>query len=45
MVYKEAEEKKAMIEVKRGEDVLKVEEMVVKYRVIGKFFKKFFGLF
>lgn len=36
MLHKEVEEKKAMIEAKRGEDVLKVEEMAAKYRTSGK---------
>jgi len=36
MLHKEVEEKKAMIEAKRGEDVLKVEETAAKYRASGK---------
>jgi len=40
LVHKEAEEKRAMIEAKRGEEVLKVEEMAAKYRATGTTPKK-----
>lgn len=45
MIHKEAEERKAMIEGKRGEELLKAEEMAAKYRAIGKPPKKLLGLF
>ncbi|KAL0693111.1 hypothetical protein Bca4012_060291 [Brassica carinata] len=34
-VHKEAEERRAVIEAKRGEDVFKAEEMAAKYRATG----------
>lgn len=34
-IHKEAEERRAMIEAKRGEDVLKAEEMAAKFRATG----------
>jgi len=34
-IHKEAEERRAMIEAKRGEDVLKAEETAAKYRATG----------
>lgn len=34
-IHKEAEERRAMIEAKRGEDVLKAEEMAAKHRATG----------
>lgn len=34
-IHKEAEERRAMIEAKRGEDILKAEEMAAKYRATG----------
>lgn len=45
MTHKEAEEKKATVEAKRAEDVLKAEEMAAKYRATGKPPKKLLGLF
>lgn len=45
VIYKEVEERRVMIEVKCGEDVFKVEEMVVKFRVIGIVFKVICGCF
>lgn len=46
MIHKEAEEKKAAIEAKRAEDVLKSEEMAAKFRATGKAPKKLLlGLF
>uniref|UniRef100_A0A2P2KVL1 Remorin n=1 Tax=Rhizophora mucronata TaxID=61149 RepID=A0A2P2KVL1_RHIMU len=45
MIHKEAEEKRAMIEAKRGEDILKAEESAAKYRATGTAPKKFFGCF
>ncbi|XP_004492710.1 remorin-like [Cicer arietinum] len=40
IIHKEAEEKRAVIEAKRGEMVLKVEEMAAKYRATGTTPKK-----
>lgn len=45
LVHKEAEEKRAMIEAKRGEEVLKVQEMAAKYRATGTTPKKTIGYF
>ncbi len=35
LIHKAAEEKRAMIEAKRGEDLLKAEEMAAKYQAKG----------
>lgn len=40
-IHKKAEEKKAMVEAKRGEEMLKAEEMGAKYRAEGHVPKKF----
>ncbi|RWV87039.1 hypothetical protein GW17_00051009 [Ensete ventricosum] len=45
MLHKAAEEKKAMVEAKRGEEFLKAEEMAAKYRVTGFTPKKLLGCF
>lgn len=45
LTHKEGEEKKAMVEARRGEEILKAEEMSAKYRAIGKIPKKLFGYF
>lgn len=45
LIHKEAEEKRALIEAKRGEDVLKAEEMAAKYRATGTGPKKLLGCF
>jgi predicted transcriptional regulator len=45
MIHKEAEEKKAIVEAKRGEDLLKAEEMAEKYRATGSSPKKLLGIF
>lgn len=45
LVHKEAEEKRAMVEAKRGEEVLKAEEMAAKYRATGTTPKKAVGCF
>ena len=45
LVHKEAEEKRAMVEAKRGEEVLKAEELAAKYRATGTTPKKTFGCF
>ncbi|EOA21483.1 hypothetical protein CARUB_v10001880mg [Capsella rubella] len=42
-IHKEAEEKRAMIEAKRGEEILKAEELAAKYRATGTAPKKLFG--
>lgn len=43
LVHKQAEEKRAMVEAKRGEEMLKAEEMAAKYRATGQVPKKVFG--
>jgi hypothetical protein len=45
MIHKEAEERRAMVEAKRGEEVLKAEEMAAKYRATGHAPKKLIGCF
>ncbi|KAK1377009.1 Remorin [Heracleum sosnowskyi] len=45
MVHKAAEEKRAMVEAKRGEDLLKAEEMAAKHRATGYVPKKVCGCF
>nr|XP_009778200.1 PREDICTED: remorin-like isoform X2 [Nicotiana sylvestris] len=45
LLHKEAEEKRAMIEAKRGEDLLKAEELAAKYRATGTAPKKLLGCF
>ncbi|CAJ1817404.1 unnamed protein product [Sphenostylis stenocarpa] len=45
LVRKEAEEKRAMIEAKRGEEVLKAEELAARYRATGTSPKKTVGCF
>ncbi|KAL6541586.1 hypothetical protein OROGR_011072 [Orobanche gracilis] len=45
MVHKTTEEKRAMIEAKRGEDLLKAEETAAKYRATGTEPKKLLGCF
>ncbi|KAF3594849.1 hypothetical protein DY000_02026194 [Brassica cretica] len=42
-IHKQAEEKRAMIEARRGEEVLKAEELAAKYRATGTAPKKLFG--
>ncbi|MCI93247.1 remorin family protein [Trifolium medium] len=44
-LHKQAEEKKAIIEAKKGEDLLKAEETAAKYRATGTAPKKLFGCF
>lgn len=41
VVYKVVEEKRVVNVVKKGEDIFKIQEMVVKIRVMGKFFVKY----
>lgn len=45
LVHKAAEEKRALIEAKRGEDLLKAEEISAKYRATGTGPKKLLGCF
>lgn len=45
LIHKEAEEKRAMIEAKRGEERLKVEEIAAKHRATGTTPKKTVGCF
>ncbi|KAH9647139.1 hypothetical protein KPL70_025088 [Citrus sinensis] len=45
LIHKEAEEKRAMIEAKRGEDLLKAEELAAKYRATGSAPKKLLSCF
>ncbi|KAL0856322.1 hypothetical protein Bca101_061475 [Brassica carinata] len=42
-IHKQAEEKRAMIEARRGEEILKAEELAAKYRATGTAPKKLFG--
>ncbi|WVZ16024.1 hypothetical protein V8G54_013590 [Vigna mungo] len=44
-IHKEAEEKRAVIEAKKGEDLLKAEETAAKYRATGTAPKKLLGCF
>lgn len=44
-LHKKAEEKRAMVEAKRGEDILKVEETAAKFRSTGIVPKKLFACF
>ncbi|KAM7499645.1 hypothetical protein LguiA_024059 [Lonicera macranthoides] len=45
LIHKAAEEKRAMIEAKQGEDLLKAEETAAKYRATGAAPKKLLGCF
>ncbi|KAE9464897.1 hypothetical protein C3L33_03210, partial [Rhododendron williamsianum] len=45
IIHKEAEEKRAIIEARRGEDLLKAEEIAAKYRATGTAPKKLLGCF
>ena len=45
MIHKAAEEKRAMVEAKQGEDLLKVDEAAAKYRATGIVPKKGTGCF
>lgn len=45
LIHKEAEEKRAGIEAKRGEEFLKAEETAAKYRATGTTPKKTIGCF
>lgn len=45
MIHKQAEEERAMVEAKRAEEILKVEEMGAKYRATGYIPKKLLGCF
>ncbi|CAA0830801.1 Remorin family protein [Striga hermonthica] len=45
LIHKQAEEKRAIVEAKRGEDLLKAEEVAAKYRATGTAPKKLLGCF
>lgn len=45
LVHKQAEEKRAMVEAQRGEEVLKAEETAAKHRATGTTPKKLLGCF
>ncbi|KAJ8900521.1 hypothetical protein K2173_025298 [Erythroxylum novogranatense] len=45
LIHKEAEEKRAVVEARRGEEVLKAEEMAAKFRATGQTPKKWIGCF
>ncbi|KAL5994449.1 hypothetical protein ACLOJK_024499 [Asimina triloba] len=45
IVHKEAEEKRAIVQAKHGEEALKAEELAAKYRATGLSPKKIFGCF
>uniref|UniRef100_A0A7N0SZD4 Remorin C-terminal domain-containing protein n=1 Tax=Kalanchoe fedtschenkoi TaxID=63787 RepID=A0A7N0SZD4_KALFE len=45
MIHKQAEEKRALVEARRGEEILKAEEMSAKFRATGQLPKKFMGCF
>ncbi|KAK3015991.1 hypothetical protein RJ639_005938 [Escallonia herrerae] len=45
LIHKQAEEKRAMVEARRGEEFLKAEEMAAKYRATGHTPKKVLGCF
>lgn len=45
MIHKQAEEKRAMTEAKKGEELLKAEEEAAKYRATGHTPKKLMGCF
>lgn len=45
IVHKEAEEKRAMVMARRGEEVIKAEEIAAKYRATGVTPKKHIGCF
>lgn len=44
-IHKQAEEKRAIVEAIKGEELLKAEEMAAKYRATGTTPKKLFGCF
>ena len=43
LIHKQAEEKRAMVQAKKGEDILTIEENAAKYRATGYTPKKFLG--
>lgn len=45
LVHKAAEEKRAIVEARRGEDILKAEEISAKYRATGTSPKKLLSFF
>jgi Skp family chaperone for outer membrane proteins len=44
MLHKTAEEKRALTEAKRGEEIIMAEELAAKYRAKGEAPTKLFGL-
>jgi Remorin, C-terminal region len=45
VIHKQAEEKRAITEAQKGEDLLKAEEKAAKYRATGHTPKKLLGCF
>lgn len=45
LVHKLADEKRATVEARRREEILKAEEMAAKYRATGQTPRKFLGCF
>ncbi|CAM8922553.1 unnamed protein product [Rhodiola kirilowii] len=45
MIHKQAAEKRALVVAKRGEEILKAEEMSAKFRATGQIPKKLIGCF
>ncbi|MCI27445.1 remorin-like, partial [Trifolium medium] len=45
MVHKQAEEKRAIVEAKKGEEILKAEEIAAKHRATGTIPKTLLGCF
>jgi len=45
MIHKAAAEKRAIVEAKRGEEILKAEETAAKYHAKGLYPKKVLGCF
>jgi len=44
-IHRIAEERRAMVEAKKGEEILKAEEFAAKFRATGKIPKKMIGCF
>lgn len=45
LLHKQADEKRALIQAERGQELLKAEEAAAKYRATGGIPKKFLGCF
>ena len=43
LIHKQSEEKRAMVQARKGEDILTIEEKAAKYRATGYNPKKFLG--